>query len=230
MTNPPMSFAAMAALQVAVMEAFTKVAGKERTETRAALAPMFAEWRDDGATQREVQLPDGTRLGLLSIHKGETEVTVKDPAALLAWVKANKPHMIERSLITGAASSTDLLDLVTEHLPGLVTERIRDSDYKALLEQMEKAGGRVVNDDGTPGPVMGKVSRQPPTGQVTYRPDPGAHERVVAAYLRGDLDDIALGQFSRPELPPGTSAEVPDGVIVPGSVVTDDTEATGTLW
>jgi len=234
MTRPPMSPTALAALQVAVLEAFKWVADQERTATRAANAPMFAAQKADGDRTRDVLLPDGTMLGTLSIPKGETEVQVTDPAKLLAWVREHRPDMIERRLRTGAATSVQLLDLVAEHLPGLVEEGIRDSDYTALKNQMIMTKGSVISPEGEP-TMMAAIVKHDPTGKVTYRPEPGAHERVIAAYLRGDLDGIQLGRLTRLELTAGDTeaSGTPPGPVITGAVITSDEPAdaeTGTLW
>jgi len=150
-----------------------------------------------GTPQQEVLLPDGTRIGLISIRKGGNSIDL-DEAALTAWVRVHQPGLVERYLLPGAGQSAAVVDLVAAHHPRLVGERIRPGDLKALLKQIAESGGSVVDPGTGEASTVATVTPRPPSGRFSYRPAPDAHARIVAEWRNGALAGVDLGLLALP--------------------------------
>ncbi len=69
------------ALRVAVLEALAAEVTAACEAGRAEAEQAFAGARAAGTPQQEVLLPDGTRIGLISIHKGGTSIDLDEARA-----------------------------------------------------------------------------------------------------------------------------------------------------
>jgi hypothetical protein len=179
------------ALRVALAAALGEIAAKAEKKARAGGAPAFAAHRIDGSDNTKVLLPDGTQVGLLLVRAGATEAMFAE-GDLLAWVQANSPDDAEDYVDPAAWGNADIVELVRAVFPEVVKTRVRDSARKKLVKEMTDSGGWLA--DRKSGEIKGTqiaaVTEHDPTGAVTYRPGPGAAEKIAAEWMAGRLDGI----------------------------------------
>lgn len=185
------------ALRVAVLDVLADEVNAGYKAARKEAEPAFAEVRKGGTPQQEALLPDGTKLGLISIRGGGTVVT-PDEAAVLAWVAEHNPEGIEDYLIPQAVQSADVVALVKAYFPELVATRVRGPVHKALVDEAKVSGGYVVDPGGGEKGKIAEVSEGDPTGAFAWRPGPEARDKIIAAWQRGDLRGVELGPLALP--------------------------------
>lgn len=186
------------ALRIALTDAVADVAAKAKARARGEAAEAFAAARRDGQEQQKALLPDGSQVGLLSLKAGAREVIYPEDG-LLEWVQAHCPGEAEDYVDPAAWSSADVVDLVRAVYPELVKARVRDSARKKLVKEMGDNDGWLTSADGEEKLQLGVVVTHEPTGDVAYRPGPGAAERLVADWLGGRLAGIdAAGLLALP--------------------------------
>jgi hypothetical protein len=192
------------ALRVGVLDVIgdevTAVYKSARKDAEAAFAPA----RDDGQSQRKVQLPDGTEIGLLSIRAGRKQVDVTD-AALATWTEAHLPDGME-DYVDPAALTSDVLDVLRAVFPDLVHKRVRAATRTALLKEIETSGGYLVDKATGDKEKVGDVTDLKATGAFSYRPGKDARDQVIAAWQRGELRHLGLGALALPGAAPEDGA------------------------
>lgn len=187
------------ALKVAVLEALEWVVAQQYAQARGEAEPVFAAVRADGAAQQEVLLPDGTRIGLVSIKAGATD-TVTDEEALLAWVQEHAPESAEEYIEPWAVDSLEVIAAVKAACPGVVKTRIRASARKKYREEIIKTGGWVTDPETGEKAEVAITDRRDPTGAFTLV-GAGAQERrerIMAEWRAGRLGQIGLGPLALP--------------------------------
>jgi hypothetical protein len=100
------------AIQVAVMRTLADDVGQALKEDRAALLETMAE---DGITGLTARLPDGTTVAKLPYVGGEPRAQVDDNAALVAWMKVNRPGEVEVVETVRPATLKAILDAANTH-------------------------------------------------------------------------------------------------------------------
>lgn len=104
------------------------------------------------------ELPDGTRLGSVTMTEGRVTAKVTDDRALTAWAEKKAPSEI--------------------------TTTVRDGYKTKLLDRAKKDGGAFDPDTGEQIPGITVENGDP---YPTFKPAAGAVEAVAAAWARGDL-------------------------------------------
>ena len=186
-----------AALKVAVLETLEWVVAQEYAAARSEAEPVFAAIRADGAAQQEVLLPDGARIGLVSIKAGATD-TVTDEDALLAWAQEHNPAAVEEYIEPWAVDSADVIAAVKAAVPGVVKTRIRAAARKKYREEIVKTGGWVVDPESGEKTEVAITDRREPTGAFSLI-GAGAQERrerIMAEWRAGRLAGIGLGPLA----------------------------------
>ena len=187
------------ALKVSVLEALEWVVAEQYKQARGEAEPVFAAIRADGAAQQEVLLPDGSRIGLVSIKAGATD-TVTDEDALMAWAQEHNPAAIEEYIEPWAVGSLDVIAAVKAACPGVVKTRIRASERKKYREEIVKTGGWVTDQESGEKAEVAITDRRDPTGAFTLV-GAGADERrnrIMAEWRAGRLQQIGLGPLALP--------------------------------
>lgn len=104
------------------------VADELKEIERTAKAELMELADAVGATSFTVKDDDGTKLGTVSKSEGRVAAKVVDEAALLAWVKANRPDQLRqvvedayvKALLKSAVENGDAVDVETgEIIPGI---------------------------------------------------------------------------------------------------------------
>jgi hypothetical protein len=133
---------------------------------------LLAARAEHGLRSAVVELPDGTRLGTVTITQPKTRVEI-EPAGFLAWAKL--------------------------HHPGEVVEVVRDPFRRAVLAGLRPVDGEVVwPPTGDFVPWARLVPAAEPTS-FAYRPSDDAVDAIVAAYRAGQLSASLLPSIEAPE-------------------------------
>jgi hypothetical protein len=80
------------ALRTAVLKTLADDVGDT---IKGGKAGLLGAMQDQGIEKMAARLPDGTKAASLTVVGGEESPRVADPAALLAWVQANRPDQTE---------------------------------------------------------------------------------------------------------------------------------------
>jgi hypothetical protein len=188
------------ALKVAVLDTLTSEVSKAYKKARAEAQDVFAEVRKDGQTQQKVMLPDGTEIGLISIRGASPTVEWEGGGTgLLGWCKANAPHMVESYVLADAFEMADVINLIREHFPNLVKDRIRAASFAELSKQVQETDGYVISDEDGTKTKVATVIRNEPSGAFAYRGAAGAGDRIMSEWLAGRLREVAFGPLALPQ-------------------------------
>ena len=197
MTQPQDMSARDLALRVAVLDVIGREVSAAHKGARGDAEQAFAPLRADGQTQQKVMLPDGTEIGLISIKSGGKDVAVSE-GALEDWVRRHLPDGMEEYADPAALTNSEVLDVLRAVFPELIKSRIRPETRTALLKQIEKTGGYLIDTENGEKEQVADVADLKPTGAFSYRPSAEARDLVVGAWQRGELQDIALGALALP--------------------------------
>jgi hypothetical protein len=184
---PTMAELEQIALSLAVLDDRADHAKERYGEARRSAEEVFAVARRYRIPQVEAALPDGTKLGLISIKQGTT-VVIGDENALMLLVATTTPAEIEDFVVPGALTDQRVLDVLRREVPDVVHRRIRPAYRQQLQAEMEERDGHVANPKTGELEQVGKVTRYQPTGEFAYRKD---RKKIQA--LR---DAIAAGVIS----------------------------------
>lgn len=109
MATPDRLTARDAALQAAVMKALGTIVKDVDDRVRRDVMTVL-----DPGDRKSAVLPDGTKVGTVSVTEGRQGWRVVDDRAFLEWVREHRPHAI--------------------------VEQVRDSDKRAILDGIRKTG------------------------------------------------------------------------------------------
>ncbi len=196
---------ARAALEVAIRAARKDEAFKAYQAVRAAAEALFAQARNRGVPQVELRLPDGTKLGLISIRKG-AEIWTVDEDTLTAVAAGNDPADFEDVIDPKALRDREVIDLIAEHFPELVTARIMPVARARYQREWEENGGKITDQSVGERVRVAEVEHMPATGEFAYRPASKAGtliEEAIGAGLINEWGEVpeparALSDQNRP--------------------------------
>ena len=143
-----------------------------------------------------------TEVGLISIKAGAQSVTV-DEAKLEAWVRDRVPGGMETVIDPSALTDPEVIEMISACFPALSRAGVRPTVRGPRVKEMVAAGGKGANAETGEFASLGEVEQHKPTGAFSYRPAPGARDRIVSQWLAGRLTEIA---FSPLMLPAGPQA------------------------
>lgn len=155
-----------------VIDAFT-------TRLKVVRADMQAAMDTTGVSRLEATLPDGTKVGTVSLTNPKPTATVTDPDRFLEWVRVHSPANITTRLVT----------------------EVRPAYTTALLAEMTAAGVTEVadRDTGVVEEVPGVEIRATRSRTHSARPAEGALETILAAWRTGQLAHLNLPQLTAGE-------------------------------
>ncbi|GGK62146.1 hypothetical protein Sme01_04120 [Sphaerisporangium melleum] len=188
------------ALKVAAARALSDIVAEGYERIRKEAEPVFAELRKDSGTKSlDVEMPDGTVLGPLSILAGPA--TRKYRMSTLAAIVANDdPDELVEELRPEALTDPDLIEFVRDHMPHLLYRKIRDAHLKSLFKKTDSNG--YLKDAAGTRIQVADVTRQEPTGEFRYKPDEGARAVVWKAWEAGELQPL-IGDLLKPAIEAG---------------------------
>ena len=130
MSDETLPTAREVAVQLALIKTVEKRVSAAFTATKAVALKVL-----DATDRKSAVLDDGTKIGTISVKEGAESTYVSDPAAFLAWVKANRPDEVVttesvrssyRAAVIARAKEADgvLFDPETgEQIPGLARSK-----------------------------------------------------------------------------------------------------------
>lgn len=160
---------ARAALEVAIRAARKDEAYKAYQAVRASAEALFAQARNRGVPQVELRLPDGTKLGLITIRKGP-DVWAVDEDTLAAVAAGNDPADFEDVVDPKALRDTRVIELIAAHFPGLVTARISPVARARYQVEWEENGGKITDRQIGERVRVAEVEHMPASGEFAWRP------------------------------------------------------------
>lgn len=173
------------AFKKAVLDSLTAEIKKDREEH---LKPLVEEWRRSGNKSFSVTLPDGTKIGSVTLTEGTDATVIADDTAFFIWMKANHPEEIET---------------ITEPekvIPARSYEQVKPAALNRLLEdEFVQADNMIVTKEGEPVPGVEFVKAPAPSQfSVTYVGAKTADkdktkQKLFAAYRNGQLAHLNLG-------------------------------------
>ena len=220
-------------LRVALQEALLEEAKGNLASVRGAAELAFRPVRNHGTTQQEILLADGTKVGLISITKGAASTDV-DEDMLFMVAARNEPADLEDYVEPAALTDPRVLALLSAHLPGLVSRRIKAAAMALYEKEIEENGGEVLDRYGAAGPAgervkVATITHHEATGRFSYRPASKGAQLVREAFEAGALTldgeyvtAAAEEQPAADEVPP---ADVPVPESEATSVPADDADA-----
>ena len=180
------------ALRVATLEALKEAVIAEYEAARAAAEPVFAAlYADEGNDRQAVLLPDGEKVGQLTI-KAPAAVVDMPPGALLDWCREHFPSAVEEYIDPACIGSTDVIAAVRDKLPDLIRQRVRPGTAKALTEEIVKGKGLLADRRNGEAEQVATVTHGKPAGAFAFT---GANsgerrQRLMAALLAGELRGV----------------------------------------
>lgn len=178
-------------LRIALLKAISDAITEEVANARQAHRDELVErYVDEGTKSFDVRLPNGTKVGAISltVPKAVTEVT--DEELLLKWARENAPDLIEEVTIPGVAAH--FVEAVPERTEFALNAK-RITELLDRVKPVESAGGEVVDPDT--GSLVDGVTYTPggtpKSFSVRYEED--GREALALAYRAGELSHLVGG-------------------------------------
>lgn len=164
------------------------LAGEIKKDREEHIKPLLEEWRRSGNKSFSVSLPDGTKIGQVTLTEGSDATVIADDTAFFLWMKQNHPEEIETVTVP------------EQVIPGRSFEQVKPAALNRLLEsEFSQAGDMIVTAEGEPVPgVEFRKAPEPSQFSVTYAGAKTADkdktkQKLFAAYRNGDLAHLNLG-------------------------------------
>ena len=173
----------------ALLKAFADAIYAEIADNREIhTARLVERYTEEGTKAFDVKLPDGTKVGSISLTVPKPTTTVTDPHAFLQYCVENRPEALRK--IEGAPAAvipSVVIPAVPDHI---------DVDPKAqtLILAFSKPAddGAVVDERGVLIDGVTYASAADPK-QFSVRYEPDGRESIALAYRRGQLNSLASG-------------------------------------
>lgn len=169
------------ALRIAVLEDRASRAADACEAARRAAQPVFAGIRQRGKPQQEALLPDGTKLGLISIYAGGNDVQVDEDLLILCARAAD----LESYVTQAALADERVIKLIDEYLPELIERRIRPQIRAEFQVELEENGGCVANRATGEKEQVATITPRPANGRFAYKAGKQAAGQIRAAIEAG---------------------------------------------
>lgn len=173
-------------LKKTVLDAIT---AEVKADRESHLKPLLDEYNRSGTKAFSVILPDGTKIGNVTLAEGKDAVAVKDQTAFFLWMKEHFPEEIET------------VEIPAQIVPASSYEQVKPAAFNRLLEHevFVERDGMVVTQDGelVDGAEFRKAAA-PDKFSVTYAGVKAADkertkQKLFDAYRNGDLGHLNLG-------------------------------------
>jgi len=152
------------------------------------IKPLLEEWRRSGNKSFSVTLPDGTKIGQVTLTEGKDATVIADDTAFFLWMKANHPEEIETVIVPEKV------------IPATSYEQVKPAALNRLLEEeFAMEDGMVITKEGEPVPGVEYLKAPEPSQfSVTYAGTKAVDkdrtkQKLFEAYRRGELAHLNLG-------------------------------------
>jgi hypothetical protein len=195
-------------LKVAVLEVRRKQLGTRIAQARRLAEAVYAERRKAGVKNLAPVLPGGIEAGTVAIKAGTTDVVFYD-GAVLEFVRDTDPASVESYVDPSALVDKRVIDLITEHLPEFVSDRVTPAKRAELREQLAEAkNGELLNTATGEVVTVAYVAVNEPTGDFAYTPG----KKGMAAVLKALEDGTVTEDGEIAGAAPGTAPAEPETV------------------
>ena len=191
------------ALRIATLEALKEAVNAEYETARAEAEPVFAaKYAEEGNDRQAVLLPDGEKVGQITI-KAPAPVVEMPQDALLDWCRDHFPAAVEEYIDPAHLGSSDVIAAVRDKLPDLIRQRVRPGTARALTEEIVKGKGLLADRHSGEAGKVATVTPGQPTGAFAFTDGKSGERRarIMAELLAGRLQGV-IG-FGPLALPPG---------------------------
>jgi hypothetical protein len=175
-------------LKVAVLRVRSDQLAKELGKARVEAEKVYAVHRLAGNKSVTPVLPGGAEAGTLSIERGAIDVAF-DEAELFALVQETDPSNIEEYVETSVLRDKRVFDLIREHFPEMVQQRVSPARRAELAEVCEETNGVLLNTVSGAKVRVATVSRHEPTGKFSYTPGTKGTATVLQALKDGTVTE-----------------------------------------
>ncbi|MGC0237310.1 hypothetical protein [Arthrobacter sp. SD76] len=153
------------------------------------LKPLVEEWRRSGNKSFSVSLPDGTKIGSVTLTEAQDATVVSDETAFFLWMKKNHPEEIET------------IEIPEKVIPASSYEQVKPAALNRFLqeEQFLQDGDMIITAEGEQVPGVEHLKAPEPSQfSVTYVGAKAVDkertkQKLFAAYRNGDLAHLNLG-------------------------------------
>ncbi len=205
---------AQAAMRIAIMKARANEAAANLKAVRDGAQGLFRPARMRGVPNVEVRMPDGTRLGLISIQRGG-EVWKVDEDELLLVAALNDSTDLEQVIDPRALRDPKVVEFITANCGEYVKTALTGDARARYEKEWRENGGQVSNLLLGERVKVADVEYLDPTGEFTYKPVPNA-DRLIAQAIEAGV----INEWGEPVAPPVTAAEPVAGALDSGPQVT----------
>lgn len=166
-------------LRIALIKTFADALADFMKDARGEhLEQLLEKYNEEGTKSFAVVLPDGTKVGNITLPEGKPSDTTFDEAALFDWA-AQQGGIVEevipatRKRVVKRVSPTWLADKVKNAIEG---------DDGELID--------LATGEAIPG-IKRVPGKAPSSFTITYAKD--GREKIAMAYRRGQLNDLTVG-------------------------------------
>lgn len=173
-------------LRLAWVKAFSDALAdflKEQREDH--LAMLVESYNESGNKSFDVLLPDGTKVGSISLAQGKAHDDIVDEAELIAWAE-----QFEDAVKVEVTPERVIPEVV---IPAETTKRLDMRWYDELIKNAgEGDDGDLLTPDGEVIPGVKRIPAPAPD-KFSVRYEKNGRERIALAYKRGQLSGLSEG-------------------------------------
>jgi hypothetical protein len=144
----------------------------------------------EGFPQVNVVLPDGRRVGRLTIKESEPKATLTGPGVLDAWCRDHYPDGLEEYVDPNAWTSLDVIEAVKARVPGVVKTRIRAAAAESLTAEALASGGWLLDKSTGDKEKVADVTEGRISGEFAFtdQKSPERRAAIIGAWQAGVID------------------------------------------
>lgn len=166
-------------LRIALIKTFADALMDYMKDARGEhLEQLLEKYQEEGTKSFAIVLPDGTRVGNITLPEGKPSDQTVDEAALFEWAEAQGG--IDQEVIPATKKR-----IVKKVRASWLADKIKNAIEGDDGELIDVATGEVI-----PG-VRRVPGKAPSSFTITYAKD--GREKIATAYRRGLLNDLAAG-------------------------------------
>jgi len=181
------------ALRVAALEAVAVVFAAEYEKAREQAGPVLAAMYREGNDRQAVLLPDGEKIGQITVKTPTPEVTWTGEGALEDWTREHIGEAaFEEYVPESVLGSAEVLAIIKAAKPELLGRRMRPGTRKKLTEQVVTSGGFLEDkEQGTKDRVADAAGGEV-TGAFAFTDQNAGHRRnrIMQELFAGRLRDV----------------------------------------
>lgn len=161
---------AQLALRCAIAAERQRDAERQQKTLRVASEAAFAKVRNGAQRNVEVRLPDGRKVGLISIKDGHTTWNV-DTQLLTAIIAGNEPAAFNDYLDDAAFRDPKVRAVIEQQFPHYVKRRVRPDVWERYVKDAQAHAGKVFDHATGERELVASSIFHPSTGEFSYRAD-----------------------------------------------------------